>query len=101
MTAGGGVLHIERPPEHLVVSGGLFHGLQLWVNLPQAQKWVEPRYQDLRAHESVLLASADAGALLRVIAGGVARRARPGSTHTPMAVVDAASAPGAPPHPPG
>ncbi|TYP87109.1 pirin family protein [Blastococcus xanthinilyticus] len=43
MTAGGGVLHIERPPEHLVVSGGLFHGLQLWVNLPRAQKWVEPR----------------------------------------------------------
>ena len=48
MTAGGGILHIERPPEQLVVSGGLFHGLQLWVNLPKAQKWVEPRYQDLR-----------------------------------------------------
>ncbi len=36
MTAGGGVLHIERPPEQLVLSGGLFHGLQLWVNLPRA-----------------------------------------------------------------
>ena len=34
MTAGGGILHIETPPEELVVSGGLFHGLQLWVNLP-------------------------------------------------------------------
>ena len=34
MTAGGGVLHIEKPPEALVMSGGLFHGLQLWVNLP-------------------------------------------------------------------
>src|SRR5947209_306658 len=43
MTAGGGVLHIERPPEALVVSGGLFHGLQLWVNLPKAQKWDDPR----------------------------------------------------------
>jgi quercetin 2,3-dioxygenase len=42
MTAGGGVLHIERPPEALVASGGLFHGLQLWVNLPQAQKWCSP-----------------------------------------------------------
>src|SRR5947199_8414788 len=86
MTAGGGVLHIERPPEQLVVSGGLFHGLQLWVNLPQAQKWVEPRYQDLRAHESVLLASQDAGALLRVIAGDVAGHTGPGSTYTPMAM---------------
>ena len=34
MTAGAGILHIEKPPEHLVVSGGLFHGFQLWVNLP-------------------------------------------------------------------
>src|SRR4051794_41369869 len=100
MTAGGGVLHIERPPEHLVVSGGLFHGLQLWVNLPQAQKWVEPRYQDLRAHESVLLASADAGALLRVIAGDVAGQTGPGSTYTPMAMVHGAVAPGATPGPP-
>src|SRR4051812_49838239 len=90
MTAGGGVLHIERPPEHLVVSGGLFHGLQLWVNLPKAQKWVEPRYQDLRANQSVLLASPDAGALLRVIAGEIADAGRsivhkgPGSTYTPI-----------------
>jgi len=28
MTAGGGILHTETPPEDLVVSGGLFHGLQ-------------------------------------------------------------------------
>ena len=34
MTAGSGLLHIEAPPEWLVVKGGLFHGLQLWVNLP-------------------------------------------------------------------
>src|SRR5215467_1331960 len=51
MTAGAGILHIERPPERLVVSGGLFHGLQLWVNLPRAEKWAAPRYQDLRAGE--------------------------------------------------
>src|SRR5699024_6554845 len=25
MTAGGGILHIEKPPEQLVASGGLFH----------------------------------------------------------------------------
>src|SRR3954469_16220188 len=36
MTAGSGLLHIETPPEHLVTSGGLFHGIQLWVNLPKA-----------------------------------------------------------------
>ena len=78
MTAGGGILHIETPPEELVVSGGLFHGIQLWVNLPRAQKMVAPRYQDLRANESALLASEDGGVLLRVIAGDVAGHAGPG-----------------------
>ena len=49
MTAGAGILHIEMPPEWLVAQGGLFHGFQLWVNLPRAQKLAAPRYQDIRA----------------------------------------------------
>jgi redox-sensitive bicupin YhaK (pirin superfamily) len=49
MTADGGLLHVEQPPQSLVLSGGLFHGLQLRVNLPKADKWLEPKYQDLRA----------------------------------------------------
>ena len=48
MTAGSGILHIEKPPEALVMSGGLFHGVQLWVNLPRSDKLIDPRYQDLR-----------------------------------------------------
>jgi hypothetical protein len=95
MTAGGGILHIERPPEALVASGGLFHGIQLWVNLPRVQKLVAPRYQDLRAGGVGLLTSPDAGALVRVIAGDVAGVAGPGSTYTPMAMVHATVAPGA------
>src|SRR2546428_14138143 len=42
MTAGAGLLHIETPPEPLVMSGGLFHGIQLWVNLPAAEKFPPP-----------------------------------------------------------
>jgi redox-sensitive bicupin YhaK (pirin superfamily) len=95
MTAGGGILHIERPPEALVASGGLFHGVQLWVNLPRAQKLVAPRYQDLRGGTVALLASPDAGALVRVIAGEVAGQAGPGTTYTPMTMVHATVAPGA------
>jgi redox-sensitive bicupin YhaK (pirin superfamily) len=93
MTAGAGILHIEKPPEALVVSGGLFHGIQLWVNLPSAQKWSPPRYQDIRAGEVGLLASADGGALLRVIAGDLAGHTGPGSTYTPMSLVHATIGP--------
>jgi redox-sensitive bicupin YhaK (pirin superfamily) len=95
MTAGAGILHIEKPPEHLVASGGLFHGLQLWVNLPRAEKWAAPRYQDLRAGEVGLLATDDGGVLLRIIAGELADHRGPGDTYTPMTMVHATVAPGA------
>src|SRR5436309_13042522 len=94
MTAGGGILHIERPPESLVMSGGLFHGIQLWVNLPREQKLVAPRYQDLRGDSVGLLASPDGGALVRLIAGDVADHAGPGSTYTPMTMLHATIAAG-------
>src|SRR5215213_3351299 len=95
MTAGAGILHIEKPPEWLVASGGLFHGFQLWVNLPAAQKWSAPRYQDIRASEVALGTSPDGGALVRVIAGELAGLAGPGSTYTPMTLVHATLSPGA------
>jgi redox-sensitive bicupin YhaK (pirin superfamily) len=95
MTAGAGILHIETPPEQLVVSGGLFHGFQLWVNLPSASKMIAPAYQGLEASDVTLLASADGGTLLRVIAGEVAGHRGPGSTHTPIAIVHASLSPGA------
>jgi redox-sensitive bicupin YhaK (pirin superfamily) len=95
MTAGGGILHIETPPEWLVASGGLFHGIQLWVNLPRAQKWAQPRYQDLRSSQLGLVTTADAGALVRIIAGEVGGQTGPGSTHTPMAMVHGSLEPGA------
>jgi redox-sensitive bicupin YhaK (pirin superfamily) len=95
MTAGSGILHIERPPEALVASGGLFHGIQLWVNLPAADKWVDPRYQDIGRDRVTLLASADGGALVRVIAGRVGDHSGPGNTYTPITMVHATVAPGA------
>jgi len=95
MTAGGGILHIETPPEALVVSGGLFHGLQLWVNLPAKDKMTSPRYQSLAGEQVALLSSPDGGALVRVVAGEVAGHRGPGDTHTPIAFVHATVAPGA------
>ncbi len=95
MTAGSGILHIERPPDQLIASGGLFHGTQLWVNLPAADKLIDPRYQNLDAGNIVLLTSPDGGALVRVIAGDVAGHRGPGATHTPISMVHASIEPGA------
>jgi redox-sensitive bicupin YhaK (pirin superfamily) len=95
MTAGAGLLHIETPPEKLVEDGGLFNGFQLWVNLPAEDKFLNPAYQPVEASDLLLLASADGGALLRVIAGEVDGHVGPGSTHTPITLLHASIAAGA------
>ncbi len=96
MTAGAGILHIERPPEQLIASGGLFHGIQLWVNLPAADKWIAPRYQGIgagRRPAAHLARRRRAGAGHR---GRVAGHAGPGATHTPISLVHATLEPRAP-----
>jgi redox-sensitive bicupin YhaK (pirin superfamily) len=95
MTAGRGILHIETPPEDLVVSGGLFHGFQLWVNLPGKDKMQAPAYQNLEGDDVTLLSSQDGGTLVRLIAGELGGHRGPGSTHTPITLAHATLAPGA------
>jgi redox-sensitive bicupin YhaK (pirin superfamily) len=95
MTAGQGILHIEAPPEHLVTSGGLFHGLQLWVNLPRAAKMITPKYQDIRGRESALITTPDGGSLIRIIAGSIDGHEGPGSTFTPINLAHVTLQPGA------
>ena len=95
MTAGAGILHIETPPESLVMSGGLFHGVQLWINLPAAKKWLAPAYQGLEGTDIALASSPDGGALVRVLAGTVAGHTGPGRSQSPISIVHATLAPGA------
>ncbi|MBW0011995.1 pirin family protein [Mycobacterium sp.] len=89
MTAGSGVLHIETPPAELVESGGVFHGIQLWVNLPRSDKFATPRYQAIEGGDVKLVASEDGGALVRIIAGEVGGHSGPGITHTPITLAHA------------
>ena len=95
MTAGAGILHIETPPESLVVAGGLFHGIQLWINLPAAKKWLAPAYQPLEGGDVTLVSSVDGGTLVRVLAGTVAGHTGPGRSQSPISIVHATLAPGA------
>lgn len=94
MTAGKGILHIETPPGDVVAAGGWFHGLQLWVNLPSAKKWIDPRYQDLEADLVRVVTTPDADTILRIIGGDLGGFEGPGSTNSPMTMVHASIAPG-------
>ncbi|MGH3489406.1 MAG: pirin family protein [Actinopolymorphaceae bacterium] len=94
MTAGSGILHSELPPQEFVTRGGLFHGVQLWVNLPRSRKWTPPRYQDIGAQDVTLLSSPDGGTLIRVIAGDLGGHTGPGATWTPISYVHATLTPG-------
>jgi hypothetical protein len=89
MTAGAGILHSELPPQEFIAKGGLFHGVQLWVNLPSSLKWTPPRYQDINAGDVRLVSSADGGALVRLIAGSLGAHHGPGSTFTPITYLHA------------
>jgi redox-sensitive bicupin YhaK (pirin superfamily) len=95
MTAGGGVLHIETPPDELVMAGGLFHGLQLWINLPPEKKMINPAYQSLEGEQVKLISSQDGGALIRVLAGEIDGQIGPGKSQTPMTIAHITLAPGA------
>ncbi|WP_374763017.1 pirin family protein [Yunchengibacter salinarum] len=67
MTAGSGIIHSEMPES---MDGEPVHGLQLWVNLPAADKMIPPRYQDVAA-ERIPTMTGD-GFRARVIAGTLA-----------------------------
>src|SRR5262249_29509379 len=67
MTAGRGILHSEMPQQE----EGLMWGFQLWVNLPAADKMVEPRYQDI-APASIPVVHPAEGVTVRVVAGELA-----------------------------
>ena len=95
MTAGDGILHIETPPSALVEAGGLFHGIQLWINLPAAKKRIAPQYQDLQGRDASMVTTSDGGTLVRILAGTVDGFQGPGISHTPLAITHVTVAPGA------
>ncbi|HBO1345079.1 pirin family protein [Pseudomonas aeruginosa] len=87
MTAGRGILHNEVPPP-----GSMVHTLQLWLNLPAARKFTEPRYQDLLYREMPRI-SRD-GAVVTVYSGAFGEVVADTLNHTPFVLfeIDAASA---------
>jgi len=69
MTAGAGVIHSEMPGKEFAKTGGRFHGLQLWVNLPRKDKMIEPRHQDISSSKIPIAETKDQNVRVKVIAG--------------------------------
>lgn len=81
MTAGRGMIHLEQPAPNVTV-----HSLQLWVNLPAANKMVEPRTQNLVAAELPL--RSEPGAKVRVFSGQSGNATAPTLNYAPVTMVE-------------
>lgn len=89
MTAASGVLHKEYYEKEWSRQGGIFHMVQLWVNLPAKNKMSAPRYQAI-THESMGRYPADkSGSFVEVIAGEYKGVKGPALTHTPVELMNA------------
>jgi hypothetical protein len=88
MTAGRGLIHNEVPAE-----GDTVHSLQLWVNLPAAEKMTAPRYQDLVGGKAPV--RREPGAEIRVFSGASGGVSAPTKNFVPVTMVEFRLEPGA------
>lgn len=86
MTAGAGIVHSETMPESMKQKGGTVEGLQLWVNLPRADKGTPASYQILRADDLGHAKDSVRGVDAIVLAGDVLGVSGPARTFTAMTV---------------
>ena len=84
MTAGGGVIHSEMPSREFQRDGGRMHGFQLWVNLPQRDKMMSPRYQEIPGAQIPKAVSPDGLVTVSVIAGEALGQKAVIETRTPI-----------------
>jgi redox-sensitive bicupin YhaK (pirin superfamily) len=57
------------PEKEFLSSGGNLHGFQLWINLPQRDKMIKPRYQDIPSSIIPVAQTEDGSVKVKVIAG--------------------------------
>src|SRR2546423_4209336 len=84
MTAGAGVVHSEMPSREFMRAGGRMHGFQLWVNLPQRDKMIKPRYQEISSSQIPKATSPDGLVTVSVIAGEAMGEKAVVETRTPI-----------------
>jgi redox-sensitive bicupin YhaK (pirin superfamily) len=75
MTAGHGIAHSERTPQHARHAGGNLSGIQSWIALPQAHEEIDPSFQHFEVADLPVVEAN--GVWARVIAGSAFGRTAP------------------------
>ncbi len=88
MTAASGVVHEELHERQWAKKGGTLHAIQLWVNLPRAQKMSAPRYQTILNADIPKVELEGGAGRLRLIVGMAQGQKVPAHTVTPIELYD-------------
>jgi len=90
MTAGSGLLHAEVSSEKFKKNGGDLEILQLWVNLPQRLKMMQPQYKGLQKDQISVWENEERSVKAQVVSGNFKgiRGAFDTPTSVDLAVVD-------------
>jgi quercetin 2,3-dioxygenase len=84
MTAGRGIIHSEYASKEFLQEGGTMEGIQLWVNLPRADKMAQPAYQDIKQERIPTWTEDQDRVTHRLVAGQYAEKQGPAHTFTPL-----------------
>jgi redox-sensitive bicupin YhaK (pirin superfamily) len=82
MTAGRGIVHSERTPDHLRHSKKSLHGLQIWVALPKELEQMEPSFVHVEADK--LPVWEQEGVQIKLIAGEALGHKSPVPVYSPL-----------------
>lgn len=94
MTAGKGLAHSERTPEHLRHSDKILHGLQIWVALPKHLEQMDPEFFHAEANE--LPTWENEGIHYKLIAGKAFGHQSPIPGYSPLYLIELKSTAKAP-----
>jgi quercetin 2,3-dioxygenase len=89
MNAGGGIVHSEGPPLSFFEKGGTSEIIQLWINLPKAQKMSEPSYQDIKKDNIPVLEENEGKVRYNIVAGTFKNVTGPALTATELTAITA------------
>lgn len=87
MTTARGLIHRETLSPAFRAAGGVFHGVQVWIDLPPDRRRRLPTYQHVPARDVPVVAPSAGTGSVRVLAGSHGGVHGPVTTHLPVRVL--------------